>query len=153
LGMLSVRDDDVAATSIGVNVWRNRFIAYVASAAGCGLAGGISFMAALFITVRTGFDLNWVVAMIFIVIIGGIGTLEGPIIGTLIYYGARELLTNVFALSGSWYLITLGAVAVTTMLIAPRGIWPFLRDYLGIEWLGVSHKRPQGRPNSAIVAG
>jgi branched-chain amino acid transport system permease protein len=153
LGMLSVRDDDVAATSIGVNVWRNRFIAYVASAAGCGLAGGISFMAALFITVRTGFDLNWVVAMIFIVIIGGIGTLEGPIIGTLIYYGARELLTNVFVLSGSWYLITLGAVAVTTMLVAPRGIWPFLRDYFGIEWLGVSQKLPQDRPDRAIAAG
>ena len=140
LGMLSVRDDDIAAASIGVNVWRNRFIAYVAAAAGCGLAGGISFMAALFITVTTGFDLNWVVAMIFIVIIGGIGTLEGPIVGTAIYYGIRELLTNVFALSGSWYLVTLGAVAVTAMLIAPRGIWPFIRDRFGIEWLSISRK-------------
>ena len=74
----------MAAASIGVNVWRNRFIAYVAAAAGCGLAGGMSFMAALFITVTTGFDLNWVVAMIFIVIIGGIGTLEGPIVGTVL---------------------------------------------------------------------
>jgi branched-chain amino acid transport system permease protein len=142
LGMLSVRDDEIAAASIGVNVWRNRFIAYVAAAAGCGLAGGISFMAALFITVTTGFDLNWVVAMIFIVIIGGIGTLEGPIIGTAIYYGIRELLTNVLALSGSWYLVALGAVAVLTMLFAPRGIWPFIRDRFGIEWLSISRKLP-----------
>jgi branched-chain amino acid transport system permease protein len=112
----------------------------VAAAAGCSLAGGISFMAALFITVTTGFDLNWVVAMIFIVIIGGIGTLEGPIVGTAIYYGIRELLTNVFALSGSWYLVTLGAVAVTAMLIAPRGIWLFIRDRFGIEWLSISRK-------------
>jgi branched-chain amino acid transport system permease protein len=140
LGMLSVRDDDIAAASIGVNVWRNRFTAYVAAAAGCGLAGGISFMAALFITVTTGFDLNWVVAMIFIVIIGGIGTLEGPILGTAIYDGMRELLTNVFALSGSWYLVALGAVAVTAMLIAPRGLWPFVRDCFGIEWLSISRK-------------
>jgi branched-chain amino acid transport system permease protein len=142
LGMLSVRDDEIAAASVGVNVWRNRFIAYVTAAAGCGLAGGISFMAALFITVTTGFDLNWVVAMIFIVIIGGIGTLEGPIVGTIIYYGIRQLLTNVFALSGSWYLVALGAVAVTTMLIAPRGIWPFIRERLGIEWLSISRKLP-----------
>ena len=142
LGMLSVRDGDIAAASIGVNVWRNRFIAYVAAAAGCGLAGGISFMAALFITVTTGFDLNWVVAMIFIVIIGGIGTLEGPIVGTAIYYGIRELLTNVLALSGSWYLIALGSIAVATMLIAPRGIWPFVRDRFGIEWLSISRKLP-----------
>jgi len=47
--------------------------------------------------VTTGFDLNWVAAMIFMVIIGGIGTLEGPILGTVIYYGIRELLTSAFA--------------------------------------------------------
>jgi branched-chain amino acid transport system permease protein len=99
-------------------------------------------MAALFITVTTGFDLNWVVAMIFIVIIGGIGTLEGPIVGTAIYYGIRELLTNVFALSGSWYLVALGSVAVLTMLLAPRGIWPLVRDHFGIEWLSISRKLP-----------
>jgi branched-chain amino acid transport system permease protein len=142
LGMLSVRDNEIAAASVGVDVWRNRFIAYVAAAAGCGLAGGVSFVGALFITVTTGFDLNWVVAMIFIVIIGGIGTLEGPIVGTVIYYGSRELLTNVLALSGSWYLVALGAVAVVTMLFAPRGIWPHLRDRFGLEWLGIAREPP-----------
>ena len=49
-------------------------------------------------------------------------------------------MTNVFALSGSWYLVTLGAVAVTAMLVAPRGIWPFIRDRFGIEWLSISRK-------------
>jgi len=78
--------------------------------------------------------------MIFIVIIGGIGTLEGPIIGTAIYYGLRELFTNVFGLSGSWYLIALGAVAVSAMLIAQRGIWPSIRDRLRIDWLNVSQR-------------
>jgi branched-chain amino acid transport system permease protein len=140
LGMTSVRDDEIAATSIGVDVWRNRFIAYVAAAAGCGLAGGLTFISALFITVTTAFDLNWVVAMIFIVIIGGIGTLEGPIIGTIIYYGVRELFTNVFAFTGSWYLIALGSVAVITVLVAPAGIWPALRSRFGIEWLSVNRK-------------
>jgi branched-chain amino acid transport system permease protein len=142
LGMLSVRDNEIAAASIGVNVWRNRFIAYVAAAAGCGLAGGISFMAALFITVTTAFDLNWVVAMIFIVIIGGIGTLEGPIVGTAVYYGIREVATNVFGQSGSWYLVALGSIAVLTMLVAPRGIWPFFRDRFGVEWLSIARKLP-----------
>ncbi len=150
--MLSVRDNEIAAASVGVDVWRNRFIAYVAAAAGCGLAGGITFMAALFITVTTAFDLNWVVAMIFIVIIRGIGTLEGPIVGTVIYYGIRELFTNVFALSGSWYLIALGTVAVITMLVAPRGIWPFVRDRLGIEWLSITRKLPPLVTSEAGVA-
>ena len=70
LGMTSARDNELAASSIGVNVWHNRFIAYVASAALCGLAGGLSFTAAMFVTVTTAFDMNWVVAMIFIVIVG-----------------------------------------------------------------------------------
>jgi branched-chain amino acid transport system permease protein len=143
LGMLSVRDDEIAAASIGVNVWRNRFIAYVAAAAGCGLAGGISFTAALFITVTTGFDLNWVVAMIFIVIIGGIGTLEGPIIGTALYYGIRELFTNTLGLTGSWYLIALGTAAAATMLFAPKGLWPFISNRLGVAWLPVSRVAPR----------
>ena len=142
LGMLSVRDDEVAASSIGVDVWRNRFIAYVVAAAGCGLAGGISFMAALFITVTTAFDLNWVVAMIFIVIIGGIGTIEGPLVGTVVFFSIRQLFTNVFALTGSWYLIALGTVAVVTMLVAPNGIWSFICSRLRIEWLSVKRKIP-----------
>ena len=59
-----------------------------------------------------------------------------------IYYGIRALLTNVFALSGSWYLVTLGAIAVITMLVAPRGIWPFIRDRFGIELLSVRRHVP-----------
>jgi branched-chain amino acid transport system permease protein len=150
LGMLSVRDNEVAATSIGVDVWRNRFIAYVAAAAGCGLAGGVSFMAALFITVTTAFDLNWVVAMIFIVIIGGIGTIEGPIVGTAVFFGIRELFTNVFALTGSWYLIALGTVAVVTVLVAPTGIWPLMQSRLGFDWLSVKRDVPYSYAKDAL---
>jgi len=85
--------------------------------------------------------------------LGGIGTLEGPIVGTAIYYGIRELLTNVFALSGSWYLVTLGAVAVAAMPAAPRGIWPFIRERFGIEWLSISRKLADAAApaNSAAV--
>ena len=36
--------------------------------------------------------------------------------------------------------MALGAVAVTAMLIAPRGLWPFVRDRFGIEWLSISRK-------------
>ncbi len=80
--------------------------------------------------------------MIFIVIIGGIGTIEGPIVGTVVFFGMRELFTNVFALTGSWYLIALGTVAVITMLVAPTGIWPFIRGRLGIEWLSIRREVP-----------
>jgi ABC-type branched-subunit amino acid transport system permease subunit len=55
----------------------------------------------------------------FIVIIGGIGTVEGPIVGTAVFFGIGELFANVFALTGSWYLIALGTVAVIAVVVAP----------------------------------
>ena len=57
--------------------------------------------------------------MLFIVVIGGIGTLEGPIVGTIIFFVLRQYLADL----GSWYLIILGAVAVAVMLKMPRGVW------------------------------
>lgn len=143
LGIMSARDNELAASSIGVNVWFNRFVAYVASAAVCGLAGALSFTAAMFVTATTAFDVNWVVAMIFIVIVGGIGTLEGPIFGTIIYFGLRELFTVALTMSGSWYLIAMGTVAVLTILFAPKGLWPAIRERFGLDWLSVQRKMPQ----------
>ena len=116
LGLMSVRDNDLAAMSVGVDVRHNRFIAFVLSAAGCGLAGALSFMGNLFIAPLAAFDVNWSVYMMFIVIIGGIGTLEGPILGVIIFFGLRELMTGPLGLSGGWYLVGLGIIAVVVMI-------------------------------------
>jgi branched-chain amino acid transport system permease protein len=143
LSLMSVRDNDLAAAHIGVDVQRNRFFAFVLSAAGCGLAGAVLFLGNLFVSPLTAFDVNWVVNMLFIVIIGGIGTLEGPILGAIVFFALRELITGVFELSAGWYLVALGIVAVATMLLAPRGLWPLVRDYFGIELLSVRRQPPK----------
>lgn len=88
------------------------------------------------------FDPNWVVAMMFIVLIGGIGTLEGPILGSIIYFALREVATGVLALSGGWYLVVLGAAAMATMVFAPAGLWPVVRDRLGVDGLSVRRRPP-----------
>jgi branched-chain amino acid transport system permease protein len=142
LALMAVRDNDLAATSIGVDVWRNRFIAFVISAAGCGLAGAIGFNATLYVAPGFAFDPNWVVAMMFIVLMGGIGTLEGPILGTIIYFALREVVTDVLNLPASWYLVALGAVAMAAMLFAPAGLWPMVRDRFRIDWLSVRRWPP-----------
>jgi branched-chain amino acid transport system permease protein len=142
LGLMSVRDNDLAAMSVGVDVQRNRFIVFVLSAAGCGLAGAISFMGSLYVAPAAAFDVNWVVYMMFIVIIGGIGTLEGPVVGTIIFFGLREIVTDQLELSAGWYLVALGVAAVITMLWSPRGLWPVLRDRLGIRLLDVRRMAP-----------
>ncbi len=142
LGLMSVRDNDLAAMSVGIDVQRNRFIVFVLSAAGCGLAGAVSFLGNLYVSPAAAFDVNWVVYMMFIAMIGGIGTLEGPIIGTVIFFGLRELITDQLGLSAGWYLVALGTVAVLVMLWSPRGLWPPLRDRFGFQLLGVARRAP-----------
>ena len=143
LGLMSIRDNDLAAASLGVDVWINRFIVFVIAGAGCGLAGAVYFTAQLAMGPGQAFDAGWVVAMLFITIVGGIGTLEGPIIGTAIYFALREIFTNVLDLSGAWYLIALGAAAMVVMLYAPNGLWPEIRDRFGITGLSVRRHPPK----------
>lgn len=142
LGLMTVRDNDLAATTIGVDVRRNRFVAFVLSAAGCGFAGAVTFLGNLFVSPAPAFDVTWVVTMMFIVIIGGIGTLEGPILGAILYFALRELVTDVFDLSAGWYLVALGLLAVATMLSTPRGLWPVIADRLGFHPLSVRRRPP-----------
>jgi branched-chain amino acid transport system permease protein len=142
LGLMTVRDNDLAAASIGVDVWRCRFIAFVLAAAGCGLAGAVSFTATLYAAPSMAFDPNWVVVMMFVVLIGGIGTLEGPIVGVVIYFALRELVTVVFNLSAGWYLVGLGLAAIAVMLFEPAGVWPLFRKRLGGDWLSVRRQPP-----------
>lgn len=153
LGLMTVRDNELAATSIGVDVWRNRFIAFVLSAFGCGMAGAAHYMGTMFLSPDSAFDINWVVAVMFIVIIGGIGTIEGPLIGTAIYFGLREVFGSYFSMSGGWYLIAMGCIAIAVMLVAPRGLWGWARDRWGLKGLTVQRFPPSGateptRPHS-----
>ena len=139
LALLTVRDNDVAAASLGVDVWRVRFAAFAISGFGCALAGAAHYMASLFVAPESAFDVNWVVMMMFVTLIGGIGTIEGPVVGVVIWFGLRELLTNAFGLTGGWYLIGMGAVAVAVALWAPKGVWGLVRERLG--WQGLSVRR------------
>ena len=78
--------------------------------------------------------------MIFIVVIGGIGTLEGPIIGTLMFFALRETLADL----GTTYLIVLGLVAIIVMLKAPTGVWGLIRSRWDLQPFPLSYrvKRP-----------
>lgn len=152
LGLMAVRDNELAATSIGVNVWRNRFIAFVLSGLGFGLAGAAHFMGTMFVSPDSAFDINWVVTAMFIVIIGGIGTIEGPLIGAVIYFGLRELFNTWFAMSGGWYLIAMGSIAVTVMLLAPRGLWGLARERWGWRGLSVQRHPPMPVPHHTSLS-
>lgn len=131
LGLTAVRDSEAAAESQGVDVNGLKFRVYVLSAFGTGLVGSLYYLNTLRIAPGSAFDLNWVVAAIFIVVIGGIGTLEGPIVGAAVFFGLRWLLADY----GSWYWIFMGAVAVLVMVFFPKGLWGYAQQRTGIELL------------------
>nr|WP_316638680.1 branched-chain amino acid ABC transporter permease [uncultured Roseateles sp.] len=150
LGLMTVRDNELAATSIGVNVWRNRFAAFVISAFGCGLAGAAHFMGTMFVAPDAAFDINWVVSVMFIVIIGGIGTIEGPLIGTVLFFGLRECFASLLGLSGGWYLMAMGCIAIVVMLVAPRGLWGLARERFGLRGFSIQ-RFPPAEPSTGLT--
>jgi branched-chain amino acid transport system permease protein len=136
LGLTAVRDSEAAAESQGVDVAELKFRVYVLSSIGTGLVGALYYMNVLRISPNSAFDLSWVVAAIFIVVIGGIGTLEGPIVGATVFFGLRWLLADY----GSWYWMVLGVVAVAVMVFFPKGLWGFVQQRFGLQLLPLQRR-------------
>ncbi len=129
LALAATRDNDQAARSVGVDAARSKWFVYLVSAFGTGLAGGLIYMQKARISPDAGFSvLDWTAYVIFIVVIGGIGTIEGPIVGVLVFFLLQSLLADF----GSWYLMALGLIGIMVMLFAPRGLWGFFHDKTGI---------------------
>lgn len=119
LALTAIRDDPKAASGLGVEVRRYQRAVYVAASAGAGLAGGLVAMNALRVTPDSIYSVEYSAFMIFIVVIGGLGTIEGPIVGAVIFFVLEQQLSRF----GTWYLVALGALAVAVVLLAPRGVW------------------------------
>jgi branched-chain amino acid transport system permease protein len=133
LALTALRDSDVAAESQGVDVARIKLLVYVIAAFGTGCAGALYFLNALRISPDAAFGMDWIPLLFFTVIIGGIGTIEGPILGTLLYFTLRQL----FADYGTWYLIALGLLAIVIMIRFPRGIYGELAARFGWRFFPV----------------
>lgn len=130
LALTAMRDNPVAAASQGVNVGKLRFLIFVAAAVGTGLAGSIYYMAQLRITPSAAYDPFWASMSIFIVMVGGIGKIEGAIIGALIYFFADRL----FGEYGSAYMIVLGVMTLIIALYARGGVWGLLQRFGDYPW-------------------
>jgi branched-chain amino acid transport system permease protein len=119
LGFTAIRDDQVAASSLGVRVTHSKRFVFVVSAMGCALAGGMIAANTLRITPDSIYSVNFSAFMIFMVIIGGIGTIEGPIVGAIVFFALQQWLSDL----GTWYLVIIGVLAIVITLFVPRGLW------------------------------
>jgi branched-chain amino acid transport system permease protein len=147
LVLTAIRDDEVAARSSGVRVGLARLLVFVVAGAGCGAAGAVLAISQLQVQPSSDFSIQWTAEMAFAVIIGGLGTIEGPILGTILYMVLQQTLASFNA----WYLIILGLVAIAVALFARRGLWGLVDSRLNLRlfpvgyWLRPDSERPRGR--------
>jgi branched-chain amino acid transport system permease protein len=132
LALTAIRDNETAAQSNGIGVTRVKLIVYVLTAFGTAMIGALIFLMKLRVSPDTAFSVNdWTAFVIFITVIGGIGRIEGPIIGTIIFFFMRQTLSDL----GSLYLLIMGAVAIVVMLWAPKGLWGLIAERFGWQAL------------------
>ncbi len=115
----AIRDNEDAAASVGVRVTGTKRLLFVLAAFGIGSAGALWLATSITFQPKTYFNVQWTPYMIFMVLVGGIGTFEGAILGALVFF----LIETWFGGTGVWYLIGLGATAVLFSLFLPRGLW------------------------------
>jgi branched-chain amino acid transport system permease protein len=137
IALTAIRDNELAARSLGIDIWRRKFVTYVLVGGLTALVGALIFLQKLRISPEAAFSANdWTAFVIFIVVIGGIGTLEGPILGTLVFFALRETMADL----GTIYLIALGVVAIAIMLRSPAGLWGLIRARTGAELFPLSFR-------------
>ena len=137
LALAAIRDSETAAASLGVNTARTKYLVYLLAAFMTGMAGALIFLSNLRISPSAAFSvMDWTAYVIFIVVIGGVGRIEGPIVGTIVFFILRGFLADL----GSTYLIILGALAVLIMLIAPYGLWGLVAQRFHLELFPVQRR-------------
>ena len=115
LALSAICDSEATAESAGVDSFRTKLGVYVLVAAATATIGALIYLQKARISPEAAFSvLDWNV--MFIVIIGGFGTIEGPTIGVIVFYAKQHYLADF----GTWYLILLGALAIATMLFDPK---------------------------------
>ena len=137
IALIAIRDNELASESLGINITKSKLFVYIITSGLTTVIGALIFLQKLRISPDAAFNVNdWTAFVIFIVVIGGIGTIEGPIIGVIVFFALRETLADL----GSIYLIMLGCVAIFVMIRAPKGIWGYISKTFNIELFPLSRK-------------
>jgi branched-chain amino acid transport system permease protein len=137
LALKAIRDNEGAARASGIDVARIKLAVYLIAAFATGMLGALIFLQKLRIKPDAAFSVNdWTAFVIFMTVIGGIGRIEGPIVGAIVFFLLRQTLSDL----GSLYLLLLGAVAIVTMLAAPKGLWGLFVEATGWQLFPLERK-------------
>jgi branched-chain amino acid transport system permease protein len=130
LQLQAIRDDEAGARGLGANVYRTRFGIWVIAAFWTAFTGAVFYMSSLRVQPRDSFSVvQWTAPIIVIVLIGGLGSIEGPVIGAVLYYVLRDRLNDY----ETWYTVGSGVVAIAVALYLQPGLWGYLRRRVGVD--------------------
>jgi branched-chain amino acid transport system permease protein len=142
LRLMAIRDAEEAAEGAGVLTFRTKLGALLLTGLIMGLAGGVSALQTTAIDPGTSFGLSWTIDAIVMTVVGGLGTLFGPIVGTLVvYYGIETQLES----TGAWSQLITGALLLLVIRFAPLGLWPHGQEFVRRAWglrRGMSTRQP-----------
>lgn len=155
LALRSIRDNQEGARGLGVSVARAKLVVWVISAFWTGMTGAVILLHNPSTRAESAFSvLRWTALVVFIAIIGGVGSTTGPIIGVAIYWFVREFLED----AEEWRFIILGLIAAVMAIMAPRGVYGLLQTRWPVQFFpvrrrlvgpGVGGPAPGGPPQPA----
>jgi branched-chain amino acid transport system permease protein len=138
IGLMAMRDNEESAAAVGVNIARARVLCVLGSAPLLGITGALITLQKLRISPHASFSVaDWTVFVIFNVVIGGLGTIEGPILGTMVFFILRAYLSDY----GTVHLMLLGAASIVIILLDRRGLWGLIRRFvLSADLIPTTHR-------------
>jgi len=127
LGLVAIRDDEGKAEMVGVHTTLYKILAFGVSAYFVALGGGVWSYFTSHISPVFAFDIIVGVDMILMTMLGGIGTLWGPVLGAFVLVPSADLI--LFTLGSSTiYLAVIGALMMTVIIFMPKGILPSIQQ-------------------------
>ncbi len=123
LGLSAIRDNQRAAATCGVNVFKLKLSVFVIASVVTGVAGAIFYLYQGYIEPSATFNVRWTMTLLLAVVIGGIRTEEGPILGTVVVVVLYFLLARY----GGYSFLIQGILLVGIMVLSPQGIAGLLR--------------------------
>ena len=124
LRLMTIREDEVAAEAMGIDTARHKLYAFLLSALGPGIVGGLAARDQGYIEPMSVFPLATTITMIVMVLFGGKGTVWGPVLGAVTLFWVQEL---VWARFIYLHQLLFGAIIIAVVLMMPRGVLGLLQ--------------------------
>lgn len=137
LALRAVRDSEDGARGLGVDITQTKLVVWVIAAFWTGATGAVILLSSPSARADASFSvLRWTALVIFIVVIGGVGSTTGPILGVLVYWALDEQLGD----ADTWRFIILGAVAAVMAILAPKGIYGLVQRWRPLQFFPVRRR-------------